>query len=413
MTAVKNTSRPLAPASPEIPTPRPRTIVTWPHLIAASVLFVCACGPIVAQAPFSTRPETLEAGDLLGPFDGLVMDGETERPLAEALVSASWAFESGLGAVGPAGHHTVTLLTTPDGRYELPRLSHLPAGASTRVARFTLVVYRRGYSGWRNDQNFPVMGARNDFSQRRNIVRMSRWREGQSHAQHLAFLGGSPAIQTAAAWERQPAAAELRTAHGRPGDAEGAIPALLDASPLLEEKDVRALNGYSQPLRVERLPDLPRSEFYDSLHFQAEVAPTERDDVALRLWRLGPAAAEAQYRKLLSELPETEATGEVGDESVRVSAGEVRAIVFLVREPGLVVSVTCGEGQCPTGETVTRLGKLVHERLPRIPAARSGASADDSASREGPTEAGSDEVLDPFAPQEAQTPSQTQETPNP
>lgn len=341
----------------------------------------------MATAPFSSRPETLEAGDLLGPFDGMVIDGETERPLAEALVSASWAFERGLGAVGPAGHHTVTLFTTPDGRYELPRLPKLPGGASSRVARFTMVVYRRGYTGWRSDQNFPVFGARKDFSQRRNVVRMSRWREGVSHAQHLAFLGGSPAIQSAAAWERQPASLELRT----PAESEIApptAPALLDATPLLQEADVRALNGYAAPLRQDRLTDLPRSEFYDSVHFQAETAPTERDDVALRLWRLGEAAAETQYRTLVAELPEPEARQEVGDASVRVSAGEVRAMVFLVRDPGLVVSVTCGEGQCPDGETLVRLATLVHERLPQIPPAESGEPKS--------------EVMDPFAPQNNQ-----------
>ncbi len=358
----------------------------WTCALVA-VLPALACGPIVASAPFSSRPETLEAGDLLGPFDGMVIDGETERPLADVLISASWAFERGLGAVAPAGHHTVTLLTTPDGRYELPRLPKLPGGASSRVARFTMVVYRRGYTGWRSDQSFPVSGARKDFSQRRNVVRMSRWREGVSHAHHLAFLGGSPAIQSAAAWERQPAALELRTpAEGEPSPPTA--PALLDASPLLQEADVRALNGYAAPLRRDRLTDLPRSEFYDSVHFQAETAPTERDDVAIRLWRLGEAAAETQYRTLVAELPEPEARREVGDASVRVSAGEVRAMVFLVRELGLVVSVTCGQGQCPDADTLVRLATLVHERLPQIPIAASSEPQS--------------EVMDPFAPQNDQ-----------
>lgn len=374
-------------------------------LLLAIAALAAACGPIVARAPFSSRPESLEPGDLLGPFDGVVLDAETERPLAEAVVSASWAFERGIGVVGPAGHRTVILSTTPDGRYEVPRLEALPGGASARVARFTLVIYRRGYVGWRSDQIYPAGEPRRDFSQRRNVVRLARWREGLSHANHLAFLGGSPAIQQAAAWERQPAALELRgpAPEAEPTPAAG----LLDASPLLSEADVRALSGYAQPLQVGRLADLPRSEFYDSLHFQAEAAPTERDDVALRLWRLGPVAAEAQYRSLLQELPEPEARGEVGDASARVAAGEVRGMVFLVREPGFVVSVTCGVGQCPQPETLVNLSLLVRERLSRIPAPPNA-----EAEGEAPEPAPGD-VLDPFGGADGaeDTPSGGEEAP--
>ena len=61
-----------------------------------------ACGPVVENAPFSARPDTLRPGDLLGPFDGLVVDSETDRPLAGAAVSGAWAFERGIGLQGTA-----------------------------------------------------------------------------------------------------------------------------------------------------------------------------------------------------------------------------------------------------------------------------------------------------------------------
>ena len=334
-------------------------------------LALFACGPMVMSAPFSSRPDTLDAGDLLGSFDGLVVDSETERPIPEATVEATWAFERGIGLVGPAGEKTIYTQTNPDGRYEIPRLVDFPEGASARVARFTLVVYRRGYVAWRSDQMFPVPGRRHDFSQRRNRVRLVQWKESWSHAKHLAFMGGGESVKKAAAWERQAAAMELLPADAQPkGEGVGPGPALLDASRLLTEEDVRALNKYTLPLTVGRLPDLPRSEFYDTLHFQSE-AKSERYDVAIRLWRLGEVAAEAQYKKLLADLPELEATAEVGDASARVAAPEVRAVVFLVKEPGIVVSVTCGLGHCVSAPTVVGLSKLVQSRLGSIDQKRS------------------------------------------
>lgn len=318
---------------------------------------------MVLQAPFSSRPDTLDPGDLLGSFDGLVVDSETERPIPEATVEATWAFERGVGLVGPAGEKTIYTQTNPDGRYEIPRLSAFPEGASARVARFTLVVYRRGYVAWRSDQMFPVQGLRHDFSQRRNRVRLVQWKDSWSHAKHLAFMGGGESIKRAAAWERQPAAIELLPVDAqKKGDGVGPGPALLDASGLLTEDDVRSLNKYTLPLTVGRLPDLPRSEFYDTLHFQSE-AKSERYDVAIRVWRLGDVAAEAQYKKLLADLPEPEATQEVGDASARVAATEVRAVVFLVKQPGVVVSVTCGLDQCVSAPSVVTLSKLVLSRL--------------------------------------------------
>ena len=335
---------------------------------------------MVMQAPFSSRPDTMEPGDLLGSFDGLVVDSESERPIPEALVEATWVFERGIGLVGPAGQHTLATQTNPDGRYEVPRLARLPSGASARVARFTLVVYRRGYVAWRSDQLFPSPGLRRDYSQRKNRVRLAQWKEGWSHARHLAFMGGGSAVKAAAAWERQPAASELFPNASADYNVTPVPPNLVDASSLLNEADVRALNNYAEPLTASRLADLPRSEFYDSVHFESQ-AKDERFDVAVRLWRLGAAAGEAQYRKLLADLPTLQASQELADASARVASGAVRAIVFLVSEPGIVVSVTCGLGHCPVEATILSLAKLVNGRLQGL---------------DKPTS--KDAISDPFAP---------------
>jgi hypothetical protein len=342
-----------------------------------------ACGPIVERAPFSYRPDTMSPGDLLGPFEGIVVDADTDRPLAGAVVSASWAFERGIGLVGPAGSEEVLTETGADGRYRLPALAKLPSGLSMRVRRFTLVVYQRGYVGWRSDRRFPDGRLRRDFSQRGNRVRLEKWRETYYHHKHLLFLGGGNAIHTASQWELQPAALELEGV--RPGarheaeptetGAPAAVAALLNAAPLLAEDEVRGVTGYAGAFIAGKLADLPTTEFYDSRHLKAEGRP-ESFDVGLRVWRLGPAGAEAQYRKLLTQLPGAEVRDEIGDASLRARAGDVLGLAFLSRERGTVVSLTCGVNQCTDPAQLLRLAKLVEGHLGELaPAAPAPGSA--------------------------------------
>ena len=329
-----------------------------------------ACGPIVERAPFSYRPDTMTPGDLLGPFEGIVVDGDTDRPLGGAVVSASWAFERGVGLVGPAGSEELLTETGADGRYHVPALAKLPNGPSMRVRRFTLVVYQRGYVGWRSDRRFPDGRPRRDFSQRGNRVRLEKWHDSYFHHKHLLFLGGGSGVHTASQWEAQPAALELEGV--RPGarpttepaetGAPSAAPVALDARPLLSEDEVRGVTGYAGAFVAGKLADLPTTEYYDSRHFKAEGRP-ESFDVGLRVWRLGPAGAEVQYRKLLTQLPGAEARDEMGDASLRAKAGEVLGLAFLSRERGLVVSLTCGVNQCTEASQLLRLAKLIEGHL--------------------------------------------------
>lgn len=330
---------------------------------------------MVERAPFAARPDTVDDGDLLGPFDGIVVDAETERPVAGATVAASWAFERGIGLVGPAGAEEQSLETDADGRYRIGRLDRLPSGASTRLRRFTLVVYRRGYVGWRSDVHFADGTPRRDFTQRGNRVRLEKWRAGDAHHRHLVFLGGGPAVRRAAAWEVEPAALELEGGVRLPGESAATSGGLLskkllDASALLTEDEIRGVTGYAGAFELSRLTDLPRTEFYDSQHWKA-VGQPETYDVGLRVWALGPAAAEAEYRRVLSELPGAQRTDDVGDSSVRAESAGLRGVAFLVRVPGVVVSLSCGVAQCSEREMVVKLAKLVESRLPdlKLPAA--------------------------------------------
>ncbi len=328
------------------------------------------CGPLVERAPFSYRPDTMAPGDLLGPFEGMVVDGETDRPIPGAVVTGSWAFERGLGLVGPAGAVEVATETGADGRYAISALDSLPSGGSMRVRRFTLIVYQKGYVGWRSDRRFPEGTSRRDFSQRNNRVRLEKWRESLSHQQHVVFLGGGATVRTALLPEVQAAAMELegqRPTISPDGTPVPGGPALLDATPLLSEEEVRGVTGYIGEFEVGRLIDLPRTEFYDSRHFKARGQP-ESFDVALRLWRLPAAGAEAQFRKLLGELPGATPGTEVGDASLRARAGDVLGLAFLLRERGVVASLSCGSGQCSDPAAVLRLAKLVESHVPDLQA---------------------------------------------
>lgn len=338
-------------------------------VLAVLLLAVGGCAPIVDRAAFPERPDSLRPGDLLGPYDGLVLDAETERPVPGATVAASWAFERGIGLVGPLGAREVVVETGADGRYRIPVLDDLPSGGSTRVRRFTLIVYHKGHIGWRSDRRFPDGRARHDFSQRGNRVRLEKWQPTLPHHRHLVFLGGGDAVRAAAAWEVQPASLELEGA--APGTMAGgtaaAGPKPLDAGPLLSEDEVRGVTGYPGKFEVGKLADLASTEFYDSRHFKAAGKP-ESYDVALRVWLLGTAGAEAQYRKLLGELPGAKTADEIGDSSLRAKTGEVSGVAFLLRDRGAVVSVSCGIAQCPDPEMVLRLAKLVESHLGELPA---------------------------------------------
>ena len=332
---------------------------------------LAACAPIVDRAAFPERPDSLRPGDLLGPFDGLVLDAETERPISGATVAASWAFERGIGLIGPLGAREVVVETGADGRYKIPELEDLPTGSSARVRRFTLIVYHRGHIGWRSDRRFPGGQARRDFSQRGNKIRLEKWQPPMSHTRHLVFLGGGEAVRAAASWEVQPASLELEgAAPGAPGvgpTAPTVRPKTLDAAPLLSEDEVRGVTGYAGKFELGKLSDLPSTEFYDSRHFKA-VGKPESYDVALRVWLLGTAGAEVQYRKLSTELPGATVTDEIGDASLRAKTPDVTGIAFLLRDRGAVVSVTCGVAQCPDPAMVVRLGKLVESHLSELPA---------------------------------------------
>jgi hypothetical protein len=355
------------------------------------------------------RPDSVRPGDLLGPFDGKVVDSGTDRPIAGALVAVSWAFERGIGAEGPEGSEETVTQTGVDGRYLVPRLSRLPSGLSTRVRRATLIVYQRGYVAWRSDRRFPSRDVRRDFTQSGNLVRLEGWQPGFAHSRHLLFLGGGAELRRAAAWESEQAALEMEGEVGRRaqlGAGAGAVGGLgatfgrrnLDISGLLSDDEIRGSTGYVGAFEDRKLGDLPTTEFYDSRHFKAEGKP-ESFDVGLRVWRLGASASEVQYQKLEQELPQARVTDELGDNAFRARDGQIQGLVFFVRERGVVVSLTCGASQCVEPDQILKLGKLVESRLADLPVTPPGAGSGDGDEDQRPDES-------PAAPTAAPPPAE-------
>jgi hypothetical protein len=328
---------------------------------------VCAlgCGPIIEQATFHARPDTVAPGDLLGPYDGQVKD-DTDHAIAQALVVGTWVFQRGVGFVGPSSEVTVTTETGADGSYYIPRLRDLPGGLSTRLASFTLVVYQRGFIAYRSDRYFRDGALRTDFAQRGNHVRLERFGEDQSHARHLAFAGGAPPVRKASAWELELAELELAGVR-RPqrqvgGPAVGLVAALLDAWPLLRMEDVRTATAYKGAMSEQRLADLPRTSFYDSHHFKAE-GRDEKYDLALRVWRLPKADAEKQYQKLSETLPGVKSADEIATRSLRAGTADILALVWYDEPHGVVAQLTCGSLQCTDHQVLLKMATLVQQRL--------------------------------------------------
>ncbi len=305
-----------------------------------------------------------------GPFTGRVLDAGTGRPIAGAIVYATWTVQSGHGLTAPGGFREHVTSTDADGRYKVPRVSKVPESASSRITDFYIVVYKRGYVAYRSDRRFADLGPRMDFAQGHNKIELERWRTDLSHAKHLRFIGGGSAIAALTAWEVEEAARELSGGAGSlstdpfAAGGDGAAAAVV-AARLLTPEDVKGVTGYDGEFERGPLGDDPDTAQYSSLHLRALDRP-ESFDVALRLWKVDAAQAQSRYGQLLDTLPTAEQTDEIADRSLRASEGDIRGLAFLDGKRGAVVLITCGAAQCRSPEDVVELGKIVHERLEAI-----------------------------------------------
>lgn len=362
--------------------PTLRSAVLAATLIALAAAASCTHRR-VRTAPFRERPSSVEAGKLIGPFNGQVVDATTGSPVAGALVYATWTFQTGYGLTNPAGFHEEVTSTDANGRYEIPSLAEVesdpkehPAvtrwrdsGGSVRLTDFHLVVYKRGFVGYRSDRRFADLGPRRDFTQHRNEIRLERWRADFSHARHLRYVGGGPALAALTSWEAEEAAAELSGQDGAgPRIAtdlfEGRRQRLV-AAQLVTQEDIEDVTGYDGSFETGPLGDEPDTRAYSSQHFQAAGLP-QAYDLAVRLWTVGPGPAQKRYAKLLDDLPGVEERDEISDRSLRAEEQGFYGIAYLDARRGIVVLVTCGKALCDGMDDLVTLGEKSHERLENI-----------------------------------------------
>lgn len=343
-------------------------------IAVTAALAAVACGPVVRRAPFRQVPSSVKPGELVGPYDGQVVDRDTGKPLEKATVWCSWGFERGVAVSQPYAARTHATQTDVDGRYRIPRLRDLPSGLSTRLARFSLRVYKRGYVVFHEAWTFG--GPRQFvFSQRDATVKLKRWTADLSHAEHLLFAAGGESVVQASRWERVLAAREL-DASVSPRDLAGSVP-LTGAPPgsaitaphagqaasLLSVDELRAVTGDEGTLRAQPLAN--SGDTTATVHFRAVDRP-ERFDVALRLWRLRGSELNTKYESLVGSLQGTPSK-EIGDQSFVATQGDIFGLVFYEESRGALVLLTCGQGQCPTQEVLVSLGHVVSRNLARLP----------------------------------------------
>ncbi len=341
-------------------------------LLGATVLAAAACSPIVRPARFAGARDRVTDVSLEGPFDGQVVDETTAEPIQGATVVAVWSYDQGDGLQGPSGSEVIEIKTDQAGRYRIPTAPRHRglAARPLRLVSFQLVVYKRGYVGYRSDRLLDGT-PRYDFAQRHNRVQLRKWRDTDSHAQHLVFLAAPAAVAKLSAWEREAANVDLYRELG--GEAAGPAPVdpatqpktalqVLDALPLLQPEEIRRRTGYTEAFEVKELGDLARTHFYHGVHLQA-VGRDEVWDVALRVWKDPPGGLQPVVETFEATLPQVAVSGEITPETWIYDSDDVRAVAFLDRERNVGVLLTCGAMQCVDIETAIILASFVHGNL--------------------------------------------------
>jgi hypothetical protein len=341
--------------------------------IACVLAALTACTPVASRpAPFRLRPDSVEPGDLRGPFTGRVVDAASGAPVAGALVYATWTLQAGNA---PLGVREFVTNTDANGHYQVPAIGQLPRTKGAvdpgggRLTEFVMVVYKRGYVGYRSDRRFHDFGPRMDFAQTQNRVAMERWRTDHSHADHVRYLGSGAALASLTTWEVDEAAAEL---NGEPRESTigtelmpGARGPAVVAAQLLDDAAIIKRTGYDGGFETGPLNDDPDTATYSSQHFKALGRP-QSFDVAVRVWQLEAGDAQKRYGALIDSLPKVDERNEIANRSLRASENKIHGVAFLDGQRGIVVLITCGFDQCKNIETAVTLAEHIYANIKKL-----------------------------------------------
>lgn len=327
---------------------------------------------MVRPARFASARDRVTDVSLRGPFDGQVVDETTAEPIQGAVVVGVWSYDEGDGLSTPSGSEVIEVKTDQAGRYRLPAAPMRKRGRDLRLVSFHMVVYKRGYVGYRSDRRLNGT-PRTDFTLRHNRVSLRKWQNTDSHAQHLVFLAAPATVMKLSSWERESANLDLYRELG--GEVVGLAPQeesgpqatlqLLDARALLPPEDVRRRTTYTDAFDVKELGDLARTHFYHGVHLQA-VDRDEVWDVAYRVWKDPPGGLAPVIETFEATLPQVPVTGEITTETWIYDTDKVRAVAFLDRDRTVGVLLTCGAMQCVDIETAIILAGFIYENLDQL-----------------------------------------------
>ena len=351
---------------------------------------LAACS-IVRDAPFRGAEDRVTDATLVGPFDGRIVDENTGEPVADATVVAVWSFDSGDGLIGPEGSKVRRVETDAAGRYRVPKYSPGARGPTTRLVSFRLTVYKRGYAAYRSDR-LADGTPRNDFTVRHNDVALRKWSETDSHGDHYLNLRAPRDVLLAARWERNAANLDLYRELGGSAriendPAETVTPAaptgpaapeqptspkplpakssLLDATGMMSPSEMQMRTGDEGAFAVDDLGDLPRTAFYQGVHFQA-VDRGEEYDVAYRVWYRPEGGLDPVIARFRATFPDIAVTDDVTEQTWIYDAPDIRAVAFIDAEHEAGVLLTCGAAQCVDIESAIILAKFLRKNLDRV-----------------------------------------------
>jgi len=364
-----------------------------PHLFpliglraALVTLSLAACAPLVRPATFVGARDQVTDATLVGPFDGQVIDESTGEPVDNASVVAIWSYDRGDGFIGPNGSEVYETETDAAGRYRIPKAPLKIRGRTVRLVAFSLVIYKRGYVGYRSEST-PDGAPRTDFTVRQNKVSLRKWRESDSHAEHLAYLTPPRAIQSLSAWEVELANLDLYRELG--GDAPAAAGGAsssndnraveprggdgwLDASELMTPDEIRQRTRTQDRFDVSELADLDRTSFYHGVHYQARDR-SEPYDIAIRVWQAPPGGMGPVIETIETTMAGATKGDEITEQTWTLETEGVYAVAFIDAENQAGVLLTCGDMQCADLATALVMGAELQRNLNRLGSAPVGS----------------------------------------
>ncbi|MCA9663649.1 MAG: hypothetical protein KC486_35290 [Myxococcales bacterium] len=372
-------------APPATPAKTPHSTPRFGVRVALVALALAACAPLVRPAPFAGARDQVTDATLVGPFDGQVVDESTGEPVDRATVVGIWSYDRGDGFIGPYGSESYETETDAAGRYRIPPAELAIRGSTVRLVAFTLVIYKRGYVGYRSESTLEGE-PRTDFTVRHNKIGLRKWRESDSHADHLDYLAAPRVIQRLASWEADLANLDLYRELGgdapeaAKADKTAAIPDVkkaggdgwLDASDLLSPDEIRQRTRTQTRFVVGELTDLERTSFYHGVHFKAKDKG-EPHDIAVRVWQAPPGGMGPVIDTIETTMVGAEKGDEITELTWTLEAEGVYAVAFVDQAAQAGLILTCGDMECADLATALVLARELHRNLDRLGSAPVGS----------------------------------------